>query len=86
MVENISLAISIVDFIEATKPITNVLRGCVERSCLTSVLVFRPSKYVAVDIRIPVQISLVLDEGVVYILSPEDFVSSACQTICQSYG
>ena len=50
-----------VDFIAATNPMTNVLRGYFDRGCFCSVLDLRPSKYDAVDHRISSHVSL--DDG-----------------------
>ena len=44
VLDNISWAISIVDFMSATKPIINVFRGCVERSWAGTVSVFKDSR------------------------------------------
>ena len=56
--DSICVAIEIVDLMQVTNPIVNVLRCDVESSCGVGVVVFNESRYCAEDDRISCHVSL----------------------------
>ena len=56
--QSICVAIEIVDLMQVTNPIINVLRAVVESSCVMGVLVFNDSRYFAVVEKISCHVSL----------------------------